>query len=332
MRPAPDFLRVARWEFLRFFKAKELLWAVVIIMAVFVGQKAITRKIVADQQAVRTIVVGDAGLAALERRDPGRFRFELSDRSDAELRDQVRDRKYDGLLLAAGVDSARLVVRGQAAWQAELQAVLAQDRRERLVRAGDIDPAFLADLARPFGLQTETLDAGREAGKDAKTSVAILVGLMLLGIFLGNSYLFVAITGEKSQRITEQIMAIISPQSWIDGKILGLALLSLVHVAFNALGYVLYRAVCVVVWGEKLGLPTLLADPLLLAASLSLALAGFYLWFCFFGLVAATISDPNSSSRSTFLFLPFLPLGAAFAGLGNPDAAWIKALALLPFS
>ena len=45
-----------------------------------------------------------------------------------------------------------------------------------------------------------------------------------------------------------------------------------------------------------------------------------YFWFCFFGLVASTISDPNSSSRSSFLFLPFFPLSAALVGFGNPDA------------
>ena len=78
---------------------------------------------------------------------------------------------------------------------------------------------------------------------------------MLTGILLGNSYLFIAITGEKAQRITEQIITAITPQSWIDGKILGLAVLALVHLLSYVLGYFLYRMVCVFVWDEPLGLP-----------------------------------------------------------------------------
>ncbi|MGD8781752.1 MAG: hypothetical protein PVH88_22650 [Ignavibacteria bacterium] len=50
---------------------------------------------------------------------------------------------------------------------------------------------------------------------------------MLLGIFLGLAYQFVAITGEKQLRISEVVVAAISPQKWIDGKILGISFLSL---------------------------------------------------------------------------------------------------------
>ncbi len=64
-------------------------------------------------------------------------------------------------------------------------------------------------------------------------------------------------------------------------------------------------------------------------------LLGFLLLgLVFFGMVAATISDPSNSSRNALLFLPFLPflpLGVAFAGLGNPDALSMKALSLIPF-
>ena len=46
--------------------------------------------------------------------------------------------------------------------------------------------------------------------------------------------------------------------------------------------------------------------------------------------MAATISDPNSSSRSALLFLPFLPLGLTVVGLDQPDELWMRVLSLVP--
>ena len=60
------------------------------------------------------------------------------------------------------------------------------------------------------------------------------------------------------------------------------------------------------------------------------ALGGFAFWFTLFALVAATIDDPNSSSRSSLMFLPFLLMGAAFAGLDRPDSPWMRVLSIVP--
>jgi ABC-2 type transport system permease protein len=60
------------------------------------------------------------------------------------------------------------------------------------------------------------------------------------------------------------------------------------------------------------------------------SLLGFGFWFTLFAVVAATISDPNTSSRSALLFLPFLPLGFTLAGLDQPDSVGMRVLALLP--
>ncbi|UCH84879.1 MAG: ABC transporter permease, partial [Candidatus Latescibacterota bacterium] len=165
-----------------------------------------------------------------------------------------------------------------------------------------------------------------------KISALVMVVLMLVGVMFGNSYLFVAITGEKTQRITEQILAAIRPQNWIDGKIIGLASLTALHLFAYSLGYVAFRLVCVAVWGENIDLPLLLADPIVFGGTLILVLLGFYMWFSFFGLVACTISDPNNSSRSSMIMLPMLPLGIAFAGLGNPDVVWMRLLGMIPLS
>ncbi len=328
----PVFLTVAGWEFRRFFKAKEILWGVAIVLAIFLGQKVVADRIVAERQEEIAVAVLGGGPPVETEDAADRFRFEPVDRNESVLKEAVRKKEYDALLVPAGPDSARLVVRKRAPWQDELRARLTAGARAQRLEDSGIPVEILAGLSAPFVLDTEILSGPREDTDASRWSVAILVGLMLIGVLLGNSYLFIAITGEKTQRITEQILTAIRPQDWIDGKILGLALLALVHVLSYVVAYMLYRAACVVIWKEGLGLPPLLDDPLTFLTCLVLILLGFYFWFCFYGLVASTISDPNNSSRSSLLMLPFVPLGVAFVGLQHPDAFWMKLLGLLPVS
>jgi ABC-2 type transport system permease protein len=82
--------------------------------------------------------------------------------------------------------------------------------------------------------------------------------------------------------------------------------------------------------GAPFDLPEGVGDPVVLFWLVLFALFGFGFWFTLFAVVAATISDPNSSSRSALLFLPFLPLGLTVAGLDQPDSLWMRLLSLLP--
>jgi ABC-2 type transport system permease protein len=190
----------------------------------------------------------------------------------------------------------------------------------------------MEDLIRPMGLEVAFADESKAARRSGRAGAAIMIGLMLFGILIGNSYLLVGVTGEKSQRVTEQVVAAISPQTWIDGKILGLSGLVIVNLLLYVLGFVLYKAIAVPVFGDSFNLPQMISDPILFLAVLVLVVLGFFLWFSFFALVACTISDPNTSARSMIMMLPFLPLGIAFAALGNPDAPWLQVFGIIPFS
>ncbi len=151
-----------------------------------------------------------------------------------------------------------------------------------------------------------------------------------MGLFLGFSYVFVAITGEKTQRVTESVLSAITPQTWIDGKILGLTLVVLVNVACYMFGYLVYKGVATLFFGEAFTLPTGIGDPVVVLNLVLFAMLGFGFWFTLFALIAATITDPNSSSRSSLLLLPFLPLGLTLTGMDQPDAVWMRVLALIP--
>jgi ABC-2 type transport system permease protein len=62
------------------------------------------------------------------------------------------------------------------------------------------------------------------------------------------------------------------------------------------------------------------------------AALGFAFWLAFYGLIAATIDDPNTSSRGPLMFVPALCVSTAFLLLGNPDSPFARVLALLPLT
>ncbi len=323
---------VARWEFRRFFKAKELVWGMVIMLAIFLVQKVVSDRIAREAAGEHTLAVLDMNLVPPEALGQSRFVFVDGPDEEASLRNAVLNKKHDGALIFRGPDAAELVVRKEAPWQSELRALLTAARQAQRLRESGLSPEAIGEVTAVLNLETSLVAGDGATSKANKISTFVMVVLMLVGIMFGNSYLFVAITGEKTQRITEQILATIRPQNWIDGKILGLALLTAAHLVAYVLGFVAFRVICVLAWGDEMGLPRVLADPIVLGGTLVLVLLGFYMWFNFFGLVACTISDPNSSSRSSLIMLPMLPLGIAFAGLGNPDVIWMRLLSILPFS
>jgi ABC-2 type transport system permease protein len=82
--------------------------------------------------------------------------------------------------------------------------------------------------------------------------------------------------------------------------------------------------------GHSVPLPQSLGDPVAIGIILLFALLGFAFWFTFMAAIAATIDDPNNSSRSALLFLPILSTSAgAFSGL-QPETQVGYLLALLP--
>jgi ABC-2 type transport system permease protein len=323
---------IARWEFVRFAKPKDLILGTLIFAMVFGVVGFVGEFVERKQSEPRDVAVLGAGLMGLDEVEAlQRFRLRPATGSLEELEGALREKEIDAVLVVRGAEEAELLVRSEAAWQEELLALVAAHRQARRPREMGLDARALAALEAPVALSRSEVDREGEGPRRARpATVLIVLGTMLLGLFLGFSYVFVAITGEKTQRVTESVLAAVTPQQWIDGKILGLTLVVLVNVLCYGVGYLLYKTVATLVFGLPFRLPEGVGDPLVLLWLVLFAFLGFGFWFTLFAIVAATISDPNSSSRSALLFLPFLPLGLTAAGLDQPDASWMRLLALLP--
>jgi ABC-2 type transport system permease protein len=325
---------VARWEFLRFFKLRDLvltlvltafgaavgLWSRDLMDWVSRGSKA--KLVVLNQETLPFQLPAKSAIELV----PG------AGRSDDVWRAAVGRKEVAGLLVLRSIDEAELFVYKQPVWQAELVTALSLARREARLKRANLSPQELNILLVPFQIDIRFHEAG---GKPAQMAEFIFsfsfITLVLIGVLTGINYLFAGVTGEKQLRVTEQVVAAISPQTWIDGKILGLSAMVLVAV-LNLGGGALLAVLASRLFGASIPIPLAMIHPILLLQFLTMAMLGFLFWFTFLAAIAATINDPQTSARNVVMFLPALPLSIAFSALKNPDTWLMKLLGVLPFT
>jgi ABC-2 type transport system permease protein len=323
-------MAVAAWEFGRFFKLRDQVVSLAVGLAIGFGLYGVKKLI--DRQAVGSVRVVVLNREALPLAPKPGGRVALLDgagRTEDDLRAAVGRREIDALLIVRDRDRADLLVRKEPVWRPELSEVLDAARRRAALDASRLSPAQLANILAPVELTVTVHESGtRLPGRAEKITAGVLIALMLTAIFLGFSYFFTGITGEKQLRVTEQVVSAISPQTWIDGKLLGITGTASLSTLVFGLTVAIVVLTPRVLGGGSLTIPTLAPGATLLF--LALAVLGILFWNCFFGAVAATISDPNTSSRSSMMMLPLLPVGLAFITLGKPDAIAVRVLAILP--
>jgi ABC-2 type transport system permease protein len=324
-------LAVAAWEFRRFYKLRDQLLS--LLLAVLGGAFGFGVQYFVGQSAgdVRIAVLHADRLPPLSLPPDSHLRLEPHDAAEGPaLRAAVGRRELDGLLVIHGPERAELLVAKEPVWRQELLDALSDARRRAKLSAAAIDPQTLAEAFAPINLAVAYHEFGRQASSVAeKLAGAAFVGLTCLGVFLGMASFFAGITGEKQLRVTEQVVAAISPQTWVDGKLVGLT-----AAAFGTLltyGFALGLSLALLgLSGVQLSIPWSAIRPGNLFLFLLLSVLGIFFWNCVFAAIAVTINDPNSSTRSSLMFLPLAFVAMGFPGLRTPDAPVMKALSVLP--
>ncbi|HTK75448.1 MAG TPA: ABC transporter permease [Gemmataceae bacterium] len=322
--------QVALWEFRRFYRVRDQILSLALsFVAGLLGFGV--QWLVLTSGEIKVAVINSDALPRIVLEPTSRIRLSLQDSADEEdLRVAVGRRELDGLLILHGTQKADLVVAKDPVWIKELQTALSAARVQSRLKDTAIDEAQIQEAFAPLPVDVIYHTAGRKATSRAeKWAGAAFVGLTTLGVFLGMASFFSGITGEKQLRVTEQVVAAISPQTWIDGKLLGLT-----AAAFGSL-LTYGMALCIFLGllrlaGVEYTMPVTAIRPGNLLVFGILAVLGIFFWNCFFAAVAVTINDPNSSSRSSLMFLPVLFVGMGFPGLQTPDSPVMRILALMP--
>ena len=325
--------QVALWEYRRWFKLKDFLISFLVSGLFGMGGYLAVRYLLSTEGPAVTVVF--VGPAEMRPKMPAGSRVSVEpagSRTMAQLEAAVADKKIDGILRWKDAEHIELFAAKKPGWQGEIEEVLQAEHSRRKIAASGLAPERLAQILAPLSVATRWGDGG--ASKTKLIVAALMTLFMLMGIFTGSAYLFTGITGEKQLRVTEQVVAAVAPQTWIDGKILGTALFSLVSMAAYVFSILVSGPLWNAIAGNWVRLPW--SWDVVPLASLALyflfAVLGMMLWFSVMAGICATINDPNTSARSTMLFVPVLFSIFGFFVLKDPDLAWLKVLSLVPFT
>ncbi len=324
---------VARWEFKRWFKVKEqaitIIIGALISLLIFGGQSLLTK--ISDKQIEIAFINNSKFQLTLDKGSKIKL-YENEISQFDSLKKLLFENKIDGILRITDIDNAELFVNNEPSWIKTIQELLTGERQRIKIEESNISSARLGDIFKQTEIKVNYTEQQKvKSSSGEKFAAGIFIGLMLIGIFVGLAYQFIAITGEKQLRITEVIVAAISPQTWIDGKILGISFLSLAVLITYSITSVVFVLIAGLFAGGWL-IPITITDPLLIVELFVFSLAGFFFWNTFFSAIAATINDPNTSARGSLMMVPTIPVAIAFYALGNPDSVGMKILSLFPLT
>jgi ABC-2 type transport system permease protein len=320
-------LIVAGWEFRRYFKWKDQIIGLIFFLGIS-GVWYGVAKVLQGRGRTITVAVVDMNLQAPPS---GRLEFVSAPPTDSARIEGLRAGDLDGVLSRGRDGTFDLLVEQDPRYQAELQALLnAISQGERLGASG-LSPQDLAAINAPAPLDVRFTDPTRQqTGTAEKIIAGVLIGVMLISVFTSMAYLMTGIAGEKQLRVTESVVSAISPQAWIDGKVIGLTAYSLTGIVNLALGGLVVGISAKL--ATDFAIPKIAIRPGIVLVIAVVAILGMILWNCFFAAVAATIDDPNTSTRSSMLMLPAIPVGLAVVVFRDPDSLLSHLLAVFPLT
>lgn len=324
-------IQVTVWEFMRIFKWKQelvgLLVGLLLGGLITAGSTLVTRMKAKDQTHVA--LVNPTNLPLLEA--PG-IRFEPTQDLQAAA-DQVAQGAKDALLTIMGPDRMHLLVAKDLTRQKELERVLLEARRSLHLHSLGIDAAAWSDLNRgPLLEVTRTASARPAIGPARKIAGIALLVFQTMAVMTCFGLFFTNLTGEKQQRVTEQVVTAISPQTWMDGKILAFSLHGLKGVLSLAFWGLLAGVAAMRLSGSSFLRDLGAISPLAWVAALSFLFLGLLFWSAFNAGLAATIDDPNHSARTSVMLLPVLPTVFSFMLMKHPDMLLSKVMSWLPLT
>lgn len=324
-------ITVAKWEFMQFFKWKQELIAKSIMLLLALGMYLWHNQVLYQPEPQK--IVANIELPGLQLSDEFVLRSEA--KSNDALIEAVKSGEIDGALIfksASLPQQVTLYSQGIMSWQTDLQAQLNDYARSNAAASLNLGAEQLALLEKPLQFETNYLD---EAIKDAMqqssfTANGLLI-LMAVGVFMTFGQVFVAITGEKQQRVTEQLYSCMDAKTWIEGKIIGQmlhAIKAMITTIFTAL--LGFAFVQVILKGQPLDLS--IFDFSVLPWFILFVLVGIYMCTAFIAAIAAAIDDPNHSGKTAFMMIPLIPIIAGFMMMDSPSSLAVTVLSYFPLT
>ena len=324
---------VASWEFMHFFKWKQEIISKLILVAIaliiMLWQYAKEDQLTIYKVAVPSNIT--------QFKNSGQFEFFPSTDSFAKLKQQLAEEdSWDAVLVETpSIESVKQITvysKDKQGWLTDLGQILHQQLTLQYASSLGLAEEQLKRLNQTAVFEHKYLDDTiKSDNSPAKSTAIAMIVILAVGIFTSFGQLFVSITGEKQQRVTEQLYACMSPQTWIDGKIFGQMLHSIKAMLTMMITAILAYAFTSVVIDNNV-LDFSIIDWSLLPWLVPFAIAGVYLCTAFMAAIAAAIDDPNHSAKTSIMLLPLLPMIMAFITMDSPSGWALSFLSFFPLT
>ncbi len=319
-------LVVAKWEFLRFFKWKQQLISYLLMLAVMAAVALWSYFTDESRQQYRIAVPATFSIENTQQ-----FQFQRPSISlDAQLKQMQQDDSWHAVLTEQDGTVSIHTLTGKK-WLAQLEQVVQQHYRQLTAQQMGLNPTQLALLEQPVTIHTEYLDQAYK-GKDTPEKMIAMGTLILLFIGLSTAFgqVLVSVTGEKQQRVTEQLYAILTPQQWMDGKVLGHSFSAFKAMITSGLVMLLVFSIISIFSSKGVDLSWINIGVVLWL--IPFALLGVVLCAAFMGAIAASIDDPNTSGKGAVMMITWLPMVFTFLVIDSPSGWGMTLLSFLPLT
>jgi ABC-2 type transport system permease protein len=321
---------VTRWEFGRFFKPKNELIGIIIMLFVSAVFYIGTKYALSDNSPKIDIYIQNDNDGALTKLLKNEFTVKQlpAEQKDSFINELSFERNR--VLLHKNDDRIELYAYKNNRDVKKLRIYLDTYHQQVEMQKIGLSDEQLAAVLSPATLEESFIYT--DNSKNRVILALFFAGLMFMAVLLSFAYQFTAITGEKQLKITEQIVSAISPQVWMDGKILGISLTGIssmiTYSLLSVIGGVLYfqfTGVPASVILEYLYLPSI-------ALYLPFALIGVFIWNAILAAIASIITDPNNSGKSSIMMLPLVFVLASFLVIRDPDSGLSVFLSWFPLT
>ncbi len=333
---------VAIWELLRMVKRADFVISMFVIPVLIVGaflaagwfrQREAAKVVKIAVMRAGAAVPASADTTPLLRPLDG-YRWVMlpaAERNPAGLARAIREDRIDGAIVLpsdpALRDSVRVLARQERpGWRTAVRRHLELEARIARAAGHGITAPELARLEEEVAIDLRSIQPRPRTSRLDRAAAGFFALLLVSTVFTVFAYLSIGISGEKQARVTEVVVSAISPQAWIDGKIVAYSVLGLAQAALWATA-----AAIVAVWMAG-SIPTAI-DPVVLALCASFTVAGLVFFTSLFAMILATIKDLQSSSKfqAYLVMLPALPIPMLEPVIDRPDGPFALVVSLIPF-
>ncbi|MCL1919312.1 MAG: ABC transporter permease [Peptococcaceae bacterium] len=334
-----NIMRIARWELLRNLRSKTFLISLLltpVLIAVFSVLPSLITFMAAEEpftlfvydeynilDQLETMITSD--LVLIAENDPAQL--------EARVRETTRSgyARLDSESIQAKTVKIYTYSEGELGFNnyGGLPAALQNLFRTKELQEHGLTELQIANISRPFTVSQQSLNPhDKDEDPFKKYIPAIFAGILYFNMFVSAMVMYTSVMQEKKDRMAEIILSSISARQFMQGKIFGYFLLSLIQVT-------LWLAIAIPVVINFLQIPVL--DYLATWQIIPIVLftfSGYLLYFSCFAAVGATIEDAHSGTNfQSFIFmLPMLPFLCFGPVLVNPNGNVAKLFTYIPFT